>query len=221
MTLPDSDGALSFLQDIGLTIYAESLGVRLVGDRRVASLFRDFPRVELRPFDSRFAGEALANLLYERLEGFVSTEALVTLHEAAAELTANAVEHALSPSPPLMAAFTNHPDGNHEYLVVAVGDLGIGVESSLRKTHQVHSEEEALRLAFRELVSGTGEKGRGRGLFEVERTVRSLGGFTVLRSGSARRQEGPSFGRSYSAFPLPGTIVGALVPRFGEDGFSK
>jgi hypothetical protein len=215
LTLPDSDGALAFLQDLSFPTFAETLGTLIANNREVPGFNR--PRVELQHFTDNSQGEALANLLFNRLDGFVSPQTLIALHEATAELSANAIEHSESPQAPVMAAYTNHVDGEREYLVLAVGDLGIGVERSLGRKHTPDSEEHALRLAFEELVSGTGERGRGRGLYEVERTVRELGGFTVLRSGSVRRQEGPQYGRSYSAFTLPGTIVGVWVPRFGED----
>lgn len=168
--------------------------------------------LELRRFTNMSSGEDLANIIFDRLFGSTRTEIVEALFEAAVELAMNAAEHSQSPIGGYMSAFTHRRGQSDEFLVLAVGDLGIGIRRSLGRAVRVRDDFEAVEKAVERHISGTGSPGRGQGLPEVVSYIGRLGGWTVVRSGTARRQLGPHFPETRTVVRFPGTFVGAWLP---------
>lgn len=213
ITLPTEDRVCRYLARMAFGEAVERADARL--DRSLPSIVVE-PRpeyvLELTRFNDMSAGENLANLIFERLVDTTRPEIVEALFEAAVELGMNAAEHAESQTGAYMAAFTHHRGEAKEFLVLAVGDTGIGIRRSLAKALQVGDDADAVERALERHISGTGSPGRGQGLPEVSDYVRRLHGWLVLRSGEARRQVGPEFSRTLRVVRFPGTFVGAWLP---------
>jgi hypothetical protein len=101
---------------------------------------------------------------------------------------------------------------SEEWIIVAVGDVGMGIRESLRDRYGAMTEDEAIRRAIEWYVSRVPDQGRGQGLPGVVEGVKHLGGTVCIRSGAASltitgRQE-----KSLDVSRRQGTIVGARVP---------
>jgi hypothetical protein len=109
----------------------------------------------------------------------------------------------------------NTPD---EFVLLAIGDSGVGIRRSLSTKYQIASDAEALRLALSADVSASGEPGRGQGLPSTAKLVTDLLGRVVVHSGGATmvcRQERRI---PVATRRIEGTLVGARIPcRPGED----
>jgi hypothetical protein len=162
--------------------------------------------LELQHFNDTFGAEAVANLVYTRLRGQVQGALLEQLHESVGELGNNVEEHAVSPVGGFMAAQTYRRNQQEEYLIVAVGDAGIGLRASLERRHPGSSDAEAVKLAVQKDVTGTDQVGRGQGLYYFTDFARSFG-WAYIQSGTARRIVGPH--ESDEAFGhFQGTLIG-------------
>jgi hypothetical protein len=91
-------------------------------------------------------------------------------HQAFSELTDNATTHGTSEIGTLVSA--QRYQGNR--CVLVIGDGGIGIPEHLRRQHEFESDPEALELAIREGVSGTGEVHRGIGYHHIGQTIEQL-----------------------------------------------
>jgi hypothetical protein len=98
-----------------------------------------------------------------------------------------------------------------------VADGGIGVYESLRKNEALRSrvsyDWDALELAVRERVSGTGDPHRGIGLYGVSEDVRRPGRSLLLHSGTGSleiTEELESAARRTRLFP--GTLAFLSIP---------
>ena len=99
----------------------------------------------------------------------------------------------------------------HERIEVAIGDTGRGVRASLQTRHAPTTDEEALRLAVEESISGL-DRRRGLGLHYVARDIPRAGGRLTMRSGSAILHVNPGGPFSTTCPPVDGTLVGIRVP---------
>lgn len=145
--------------------------------------------LEFQRFDDTFGAEAVANLVYTRLQGEVDGGMLEQLHESVGELGNNVDEHAGSPVGGFVAAQTYRRHQADEYLIVAVGDAGMGLRKSLEKRHPVGGDSEAIQLALQKDVTGTEQVGRGQGLYYFTDFARTCG-WAFVQSGAARRRVG-------------------------------
>jgi anti-anti-sigma regulatory factor len=103
---------------------------------------------------------------------------------------------------------------------IAVMDLGVGFRASLAPKYAAQSadwsDQNALQLAFFEGASRYDDPGRGQGLSAVRRFVERWHGKLMIRSGSARVELSPSWGRNAprqtKLTPFPGTQVSIVLP---------
>jgi len=128
--------------------------------------------------------ESVSEFLANRLRRHVDPEALNAVYEGVNELGANVVEHSQSDGA-FLAAQTYRRGQSNEEIVFAVGDVGVGIRSSLEARYSIQSDAQALQLAVTEGVSGVDDPARGIGLASVVESARMLRGSSVVRSGSA------------------------------------
>ncbi len=168
--------------------------------------------IELKPFNSTRGSEELGEYLWHRLADQADGALVTQIYEAAGELGNNVIEHANCPAGGYMAAQCYRRGQPDEYVIMAVGDAGIGIQESLRPRYGPMTETEAIERALQPFVSGTNDPHRGQGLPDIVEGVTGFGGIVYVRSGSAGRwitRDGVS---SNNVSRLRGTIVGAKVP---------
>jgi hypothetical protein len=108
--------------------------------------------------------DRLASFVWERLEGGADGEVVNQLFEATGELGLNVVEHAGSPAGGFVAAQRYKAGMPEDRIIVAVGDVGVGIRESLRPRYGDMTEDEAIRRAIQWHVSRIPDEGRGQGL---------------------------------------------------------
>lgn len=124
----------------------------------------------------------------------------------------NVVEHAGSPVGGFIAARCYKAGTPGEWIIVAVGDVGMGIRESLRDRYGAMTDDEAIRRSIEWYVSRVPDRGRGQGLPGVVDGVRDLGGAVSIRSGAASLTITGRHERSSAVSRRQGTIVGARVP---------
>src|SRR6266487_5341606 len=132
--------------------------------------------------------DRLAEFLWHRLmEGDADPQVVDDVFNAAGELCNNVVEHAQSASGGWVAAQRYQADQPSEYLVLAVGDVGIGISRSLSRRYGWMDDEKAVAKALELYVSSVDDPGRGQGLTWIAEALAGLRGSVWVRSGAARR----------------------------------
>jgi hypothetical protein len=155
----------------------DTFEVRVAGGLpRVAERDRRDTLIELQPFADPHGSERLATFIWERLEGAVDGEVVNQLSEATGELGQNVVEHAGSPVGGFVAAQRYRAGAPEERIVVAVGDVGVGIRESLRPRYGEMTDGEAITQAIRWNLSRVPEAGRGQGLPGIVEGVRGMTG---------------------------------------------
>lgn len=139
--------------------------------------------LELQKFSGQGGGEAVATLVYDKLEA-VGADSMVrqTLFEAICEVAGNVDFHAKI-THGYVAAQTTHQG---QKVLFSIADSGQGLRASLSAVRQITDDAEAIDLAVSEEVSGTGETGRGQGLPTVVGTSVGLNGVVHIASGNAK-----------------------------------
>lgn len=216
---PDTVDVRNYLSRMHLQKSLEACRASIVGNalpavREHAGPDRVLP---LQAFRSIADYEQLANLVWERLQGHVDPEVLSALYETLQELGANVIEHSQSIAG-LIAAQVHRRNTPGEYVLLAIGDCGVGIRQTLSAKYPNASDLEALKLALSENVSASGEPGRGQGLPSTAKLVTDLLGRVVVHSGGATmvcRQEKRI---PMATSRIEGTLVGARIPcRPGEE----
>ena len=137
---------------------------------------------------------------------------VVPEHPDVRRLGQNVVEHAGSPVGGFVAAQRYKSGAPDERIIVAVGDVGVGIRESLRPRYGDMTDAEAITQAIRWNVSRVSEDGRGQGLPGVVEGVRGLEGILWIRSGSALRTITRQRAATTGVSRLQATIVGARLP---------
>ena len=214
LRLPERYDVRSWLSRMHLGDVLDAFDVRVEGGLpKVVERDRRDNLIEFERFRDSQGSDRLASFIWERLQGGgADGEVVNQLYEATGELGLNVVEHAGSPAGGFVAAQRYKAGTPEEWIIVAVGDVGMGIRESLRDRYGAMTEDEAIRRAIEWYVSRVPDQGRGQGLPGVVDGVRHLGGTVCIRSGSASltitgRQE-----KSLDVSRRQGTIVGARVP---------
>jgi hypothetical protein len=213
LVLPENIDVRSWLSRMHLGEVLDAFEVRVEGVLpRVPERDRRDTLIELERFDDSFGSHRLASFIWERLAGGVDGEVVNQLFEAAGELGQNVVEHAGSPVGGFIAAQRYKAGAPEERIVVAVGDVGVGIRESLRARYGDMPDAKAIRRAIQWNVSSIPDEGRGQGLPGVVEGVKALGGVVWIRSGAASRMVTRGQARTFEVSRLQGTIVGARLP---------
>ncbi len=169
--------------------------------------------IELENFSDAGGSDRLAEFLWHRLmEGGADPQVVDDVFNAAGELCNNVVEHAQSASGGWVAAQRYQADQPSEYLVLAVGDVGIGISRSLSRRYGWMDDEKAVAKALELYVSSVDDPGRGQGLTWIAEALAGLRGSVWVRSGAAARRVTKYRSRGEQVSHLQGTIVAARVP---------
>lgn len=217
LLVPTNVGVCVYLKSIGVFDILKSAGVE-VDDRDVYSKVDANVIVPISQFATSAEGTQLANRAFEQLQksGKGAVNLTTVLTEAFGELTLNAVQHSGSE----IGAFgliQHYVFDTGPRFVCAVADGGIGVRDSLIRNPKLRTrvsyDWDALELAIRERVSGTGDLHRGIGLYGVSEDVRRPQHWMLLHSGVGLlevTEELESHARRTRLFP--GTLAFISVP---------
>jgi hypothetical protein len=213
LVVPEHPDVRSWLSRMHLGDVIDSFAVRVRGGLpKVAERDRRDTLIELQRFDDSYGSDRLTRFIWERLEGGADGEVVNQLFEATGELGQNVVEHAGSPVGGFVAAQRYKAGAPDERIIVAVGDVGVGIRESLRPRYGDMTDAKAITQAIRWNVSRVPKEGRGQGLPGVVEGVRGLDGILWIRSGSASRTITRQRAVTTGVSSLQGTIVGARLP---------
>ncbi len=217
LLVPTNAGTCIYLKSLGLFRVLQQDGVD-VDDRGVPE--RRDPQVVLTLVNFRTEGdvERLANEALDALQrarlGAGNLHPIVS--EIFAELALNAVQHSESRIGAYgFIQFYEFEEGRR--FVVGVADGGIGIRRSLERNPELRDrvtyDWDAIELAVRERVSGTGERRRGIGLYGVAEDMRKPGRNLIIHSGIGQLQISEQLETDAHRVPaFPGTLAYASIP---------
>lgn len=136
-------------------------------------------------------------------EGISETTAFL-LHAILSEIGGNSFDHNIGQWRDIPGAFFGHATEEKE-LIVALADRGQGIRTTLQRVRpSMRSDEEALRVAFLERISGRAPERRGNGLKFVRQTIMEDGIDLFFQSGAATyslEEKRESWGRTEEQIP--------------------
>ncbi|HEX8832762.1 MAG TPA: ATP-binding protein [Abditibacteriaceae bacterium] len=159
----------------------------------------------------RKTGEILQNL------GFAITARGHVL-EVLSELCSNVLLHAQTEFGGVAAIQTYRGRSGERYLVMSIGDAGIGVRRSLAANmalaERLHSDAQAIGVAVQPGASRFASGGHGGGLPRVLEIARRYGGRVAFRSGTGALAYNGSDDqrRTFDTATLPGTQLRITLP---------
>lgn len=147
----------------------------------------------------RMAHEIDANPLLQQTASLISS--------AAGEIGNNSFDHNLGNWPDIRGTFFAYDLGKR---VVVLADRGVGVLTTLRRIRPgLKTDEEALRVAFTEFVTGRAPEHRGNGLKYVKDALTQSGADLTFQSGDAVleiRKGKPEFKIKKADVPIRGSL---------------
>jgi hypothetical protein len=211
---------------MGVCIYLKSLGVfDTLRDRDIEVDDRGIPAhsdkkiiLPVTRLTTQADASGVTNLAFEKLQAADAGAANLTgvVTELFSELALNAAQHSASEVGAFGCVQFFEFDGGSRFTCL-VADGGIGVYASLHRNPTLRSrvsyDWDALELAVRERVSGTGDPHRGIGLYGVSEEIRSPGSSLLLHSGVGSleiTEELESSARRTRLFP--GTLASLTIP---------
>jgi hypothetical protein len=217
LLVPGNMGVCMFLKSLGLFDVLTESDVA-VDDRDVP--VRDDPKAILPITRFRTTAEAtdVTNRAFDRLQsanlGAGNLTSIVT--ELFAELALNAAQHSESEIG-AFACIQFFEFASGPRFTCTVADGGIGVRASLWRNESLRSrvlyDWDALELAVRERVSGTGDPHRGIGLYGVSEDIRRPGRSLLLHSGVGSLEITEQLESSARRTRLfPGTLAFLSIP---------
>ena len=215
--VPENPGVCLYLKSIGLFQILKDAGVE-VDDRGIEQ--RSDPQVvlPLTKFESEFDVDEMANEVFDSLGRFrhVSHNVYGIVSETFGELAYNAVQHSESPVGGYgFIQFYESRQGRR--FVCGVTDGGIGIRRSLEQNPALRGlipyDWVAIERATGEGVSGTGDMGRGIGLYGVAEDMRRRERQLIVHSGIGSLQFREQMQSRASRTRLfPGTAVYVSIP---------
>lgn len=217
LLVPENLGVCLYLKALGLFDILKGCGVE-VDDRGVGARDDQKAILPITRFDTTADAADVTNTAFARLQsahvGAVNLTSVVT--ELFSELALNAVQHSESE----VGAFgcvQFYEFGGGPRFTCTVADGGIGVFKSLCRNEALRSrvnyDWDALELAVRERVSGTGDPHRGIGLYGVSEDVRVPGRSLLLHSGLGSLEIDEKLQSSARRTRLfPGTLAFLSIP---------
>ena len=187
LLVPSNMGVCFYLKSVGLFEILKNSGVE-VDDRGVSDGAAAKTILPITRFETTQDASNVTNTAFERLQdanvGAANLTSAVT--ELFSELALNAAQHSESPVGAFgCVQFFEFKSGAR--FSCAVADGGIGVFASLCRNETLRSrvsyDWDALELAIRERISGTGDPNRGIGLYGVSDEVRRPKSSLLLHSG--------------------------------------
>ncbi len=187
LLVPSNMGVCIYLKSLGLFDMLKDFDVK-VDDRGIGARDDKKTILPITRFETTADASDVTNRAFARLQsagvGAVNLTSVVT--ELFSELALNAVQHGESEVGGFGCVQFYEFEGGSRF-TCTVADGGIGVFASLCKNEahrsRVSYDWDALELAVRERVSGTGDPTRGIGLYGVSEDVRQPGSSLLLHSG--------------------------------------
>jgi len=217
LLVPSNMGVCVHLKSLGLFDTLKDRGIE-VDDRGVRSGNDQKTILPITAFGTTAEATTVTNTAFERLQhadhGAVGLTSVVT--ELFSELALNAAQHSESSIGAFgCVQFVEFKSGPQ--FTCAVADGGIGVLRSLCRNAALKSrvsyDWDALELAIRERVSGTGDPHRGIGLYGVSEDVRRPGRSLLLHSGLGSLEITEDLESSARRTRLfPGTLAFLSIP---------
>lgn len=217
LLVPVNMGVRAHLKSLGLFDVLKERGVE-VDDRGIHTGTDPKMILPVTHFESSAEASAVTNTAFDRLQsasvGAANLSAVVT--ELYSELALNAVQHSESEVGAFgCVQFYEFECGAR--FICTVADGGIGVRASLCRNVALRSrvsyDWDALELAVRERVSGTGDPHRGIGLYGVSEDVRRPGRSLLLHSGIGSLEINENLESSARRTRLfPGTLAFLSIP---------
>jgi hypothetical protein len=217
LLVPENMGVCVYLKSLGLFATLQELGVE-ADDRGVNARYDENAILPITRFSTTGEATAVTNKAWESLQasplGAANLTSVVT--ELFSELALNAVQHSES----TVGAFgcvQFFQFGSGARFVCTVADGGIGVREGLCKNpalrSRVNYDWDALELAVRERVSGTGDPHRGIGLYGVSEDVRRPNHSLLLHSGLGSLEISEELESTAKRTRLfPGTLAFLAIP---------
>ena len=215
--VPENPGVCLYLKSIGLFQALKAAGVE-VDDRGIEQ--RNDPQVvlPLTKFESEFDVDEMANEVFDSLGRFRHVSHIVygIVSETFGELAYNAVQHSESAVGGYgFIQFYESRQGRR--FVCGVADGGIGIRRSLERNPALRGlipyDWVAIERATGEGVSGTGDRGRGVGLYGVAEDMRGRERQLIVHSGIGSLQFREQMQTRASRTRLfPGTAVYVSIP---------
>ncbi len=133
--------------------------------------------------------------------------AVSLISSAAGEIGNNSFDHNLGNWPDIQGAFFTYDLGKR---TIVLADRGVGVLATLRRIRpDLKTDEEALRVAFTEFVTGRAPEHRGNGLKYVKDALMKSGADLSFQSGNAVleiRKGGLGFKIKKAETPIRGSL---------------
>jgi hypothetical protein len=223
LLLPEEPDVRSWLSRMHLGDVLDAFEVHIEGVLpMVAERDRRDALIELERFGDAHGSDRLASFIWERLEGGADGEVVNQLFEATGELGLNVVEHAGSPAGGFVAAQRYKAGMPDERIIVAVGDVGVGIRESLRPRYGDMTDDGPSGGRSSGTSPGSRTRGGARG-FPVSSTE-SAGSEEPSGSGAVwPRERSPGAGRRRSSCPackvrlsVPGCPAGQAGDRGTE-----
>ncbi len=217
LLVPNNFGVCVHLKSLGVFDTLKAHGVQ-VDDRDVRPRRDQKIILPLTRFETTANASALTNTAFDSLQsahlGAANLTSVVT--ELFSELALNAAQHSESGIGAFgCVQFVEYQNGPK--FTCTVADGGIGVLASLRRNEalrtRVSYDWDALDLAVRERVSGTGDPHRGIGLYGVSEDVRRPGHSLLLHSGLGSleiKKDQQRYAKRTRLFP--GTLAFLSIP---------
>lgn len=217
LLVPENMGVCIYLKSLGLFDVLKTFDVE-VDDRGISGGDKSKTILPITRFETTADASDVTNRAFDRLQstgvGAVNLTSVVT--ELFSELALNAAQHSESD----VGAFgcvQFFEFGRGPRFTCTVADGGIGVYTSLCRNEAIRSrvsyDWDALELAVRERVSGTGDPHRGIGLYGVSEDVRHPGHSLLLHSGVGSLEIDENLESSARRTRLfPGTLAFLSIP---------
>lgn len=208
-------GVATYLKSLGLFEVLKDGGIK-VDDNGVPARPATKTILPITRFATVSEATAVTNRAFDALQssGLGAANLTTVVTELFGELTMNAAQH--SESEVGAFACVQFFEGNPRF-TCCVADGGIGVREHLSRNQKLRSrvnyDWDALELAVRERVSGTGDPNRGIGLYGVSEDVRHPNSSLLLHSGLGALEISEQLEMSARRTRLfPGTLAFLSIP---------
>ena len=217
LLVPSNIGVCVYLKSLGLFDILKEWGVE-VDDRGIGARDDQKTILPITRFETAADASDVTNRAFARLQsanlGAANLTSLVT--ELFSELALNAAEHSESKVGAFGCLQFYEFEGGSRF-TCTVADGGIGVFASLCRNEALRSrvsyDWDALELAVRERVSGTGHPHRGIGLYGVSEDVRRPESSLLLHSGFGSLEIKENLeSRARRTRLFPGTLAFLSIP---------
>lgn len=212
---------------LGRVRFAEALAgiVELAGPPLVVDPEREKPDsealLELTRIEKRMDVEGVLARISSRVEAILAEELrygeteINQFKNVVAELCHNILDHSMNWGYVTAQRYLN-PRLNRKYVVIGVGDLGIGIKKSLAERFPAHqwTHGQAILNSLKKNISR--DPDRGLGLYLVNRICNQYRGNLHLRSGDTRVYLRGYRRSEHISVLFPGTLVSIALYQRGE-----